>query len=273
MSTFTHVTSAVSLLLLASLPAPSLGQAGGGCVMQNNCNGHGICQTSTKTCACFEGWGADSDVSLFKAADCSRRVCPHDRAWVDVPTGEYTAHAEAECSYKGICDTTTGICNCFAGFTGNACQRKTCPNDCSGHGRCVSMREMATMTTALPLSAATTYDGYEDTITWDQDKIYGCVCDSSWAVGLGDAETQTPEYFGPDCSLRHCPSGDDPNTSADETDCNGVDAAGGQGTGTSGNLCHVDCSNRGICDHSTGLCDCFTGYWGESCDSKSVLAT
>lgn len=49
--------------------------------------------------------------------------------------------------------------------------------------------------------------------------IFGCVCDSKWQVGLGAGQTQEPEWFGPDCSLRHCPSGDDPSTDVDETDC------------------------------------------------------
>lgn len=33
---------------------------------------------------------------------------------------------------------------------------------------------------------------------WDADLLYGCNCDSG--------------YFGPDCSLKHCPTGDDPFT-------------------------------------------------------------
>lgn len=37
--------------------------------------------------------------------------------------------------------------------------------------------------------------------TWDADKIYGCVCDSSWTVGLDTGETQAPTWFGADCSL------------------------------------------------------------------------
>lgn len=61
--------------------------------------------------------------------------------------------------------------------------------------------------------------GEDDTVTWDEGMIHGCVCDSSWKVGLGAGQTQEPEWFGPDCSMRHCPSGDDPTTTEDETDC------------------------------------------------------
>jgi hypothetical protein len=60
---------------------------------------------------------------------------------------------------------------------------------------------MADMTSAMPLSAATTYAGSEGTITWDQNKIYGCVCDSTWTVGASSGQTQEPEYFGPGCEL------------------------------------------------------------------------
>lgn len=103
--------------------------------------------------------------------------------------------------------------------------------------------------------------------------IYGCVCDSSWTVGLGYGETQEPEWFGPDCSLRHCPSGDNPQTSTDETDCAGVYAKNSNAQGESGNLCQVDCSNQGICDYRTGTCRCFNGQYGPDCsfgDARAV---
>jgi hypothetical protein len=39
--------------------------------------------------------------------------------------------------------------------------------------------------------------------------------------------------------------------------------------GRLGNICQVDCSNRGICDYLTGQCKCFEGSWGEACQSLS----
>lgn len=174
----------------------------GDCAMLNFCNGHGTCLNATSTCACYDGWGSSKDVTFYRAPDCSVRTCPSDRAWADIPSGPNTAHAVAECSNRGVCDRSTGQCKCFDGFTGSACQRTSCPNDCSGHGVCLSIKQLARMEAALPLGPNTYYEGNEDTTTWDEDKVYGCLCDSSWPVGLGSGQTQEPEWFGPDCSLR-----------------------------------------------------------------------
>lgn len=77
-----------------------------------------------------------------------------------------------------------------------------CPDDCSGHGRCISMAKLAATATALPLTADTTYEGAESTTTWDEERMFGCVCDSSWSVGLASGETQVPEFFGSNCEQR-----------------------------------------------------------------------
>lgn len=190
------------LLLLSLCLCLLIGYIFGDCSQQNFCNGHGTCQNATSICLCHDGWGSENDVTIYKSPDCSLRVCPSDRAWADIPTGPRSAHAVMECSNRGVCDRSTGLCSCFEGFAGSACQRTSCPNDCSGHGVCVSLKQMARMSNALPLAPNTYYEGAEDGSTWDEDKIYGCVCDSSWPVGLGAGETQEPEWFGPDCSLR-----------------------------------------------------------------------
>ena len=164
------------------------------------------------------------------------------------------------------------------GWEGEACNRRKCPNDCSGHGRCFSMTEMVKYHEALPLNdnmtiplGAQSKEVEYGTLTgqkkwaWDGDMMTACICDSSWAVGLYAGETQQPEWFGPDCSLRRCPSGDDPTTKyANETDGGGVLAEGGRGVGKPGNALHVDCSNLGICNHNTGkACAfvCSTGHF------------
>ncbi|CAM9905044.1 unnamed protein product [Hapterophycus canaliculatus] len=193
------------------------------------------------------------------------------------------SHTMAECSNMGTCIRSFGLCLCEEGFEGRACERYACPNDCSGNGACRNMREMGFMHAAEPLvnnsadavvAGIDSAEGFEiaygwsspeGTATWESRSIFGCVCDSSWEVGLGAGQTQEAQYFGPDCSLLHCPTGDDPaaDTEIDETDCANTTADGGRGVGSAGNLCHVDCSNRGICDFTTGVCNCFDGYHGQ----------
>jgi hypothetical protein len=110
------------------------------------CNGHGKCIENL--CYCEEGWGAPTDIADFKAVDCSLRTCPSGIAWAGVPqvlvgdlvsSDSVKVHYPAECSNQGNCDRTTGTCVCNTGFTGKACQRSKCPNQCSGHGRYSSL--------------------------------------------------------------------------------------------------------------------------------------
>merc|ERR1711998_63924 len=185
------------------------------CAMFSNCNSRGTCYGSGQ-CACYDGWGSLTDVTTHRSADCATRTCPSGKAWVDIPTSANTAHAVRECSNQGICDRSSGNCKCNFGFTGDACQRIKCPTmsvdqECSGHGRCVSIKRMAGMTSAMPLSSGSnSYTGAEDTTTWDEGMAYGCICDSSWTVGLGSGERQQSEWFGTDCSMKRCPTGNDP---------------------------------------------------------------
>ena len=73
---------------------------GGDCTMHKNCNGHGSCNTASSLCECFEGYGAATDITFYRAPDCSSRTCPSGRAWADVPTSATAAHAPAECSNR-----------------------------------------------------------------------------------------------------------------------------------------------------------------------------
>ena len=41
---------------------------------------------------------------------------------------------------------------------------------------------------------------------------------------------------------------------------------------TDGNTEYSLCANRGVCDYASGLCKCFTGYYGTACSMQSALA-
>eukprot|EP00981_Chlorochromonas_danica_P005499 scaffold1110_cov182-Ochromonas_danica.AAC.26 len=163
----------------------------------NFCSGHGDCGANN-ICSCYTGWNGGSP-------DCSYRSCPNGTAWVDKAYATDAAHQLAECSNAGLCDRSTGQCQCFTGFTGSACQRMLCPNRCSGHGICSTIAD-ATYYQGIDYDStltASTFgyggDGYGVAYTnWDKNSIQLCECDEG--------------FFGPDCSQVMCPRDDDPLT-------------------------------------------------------------
>ena len=170
--------------VLLSLTLAHLAQAE---VCPRMCDGHGICDTANRKCICFDG---------YMGGDCSLLICPKAIAWVDEAVATDTAHEMMECSNRGICKRLAGIsatgCECAEGFEGAACERMSCPSNCNGHGACQSMSYFASLKDPGEGTV------YPYTAVWDSEKIYGCVCSEG--------------YSGPDCSVRLCPTGDDPLT-------------------------------------------------------------
>jgi len=135
--------------------------------------------------------------------DCSDRFCPYELAWVDNPGESGLTHQYAECAGKGLCNRVRGTCECFPGYEGSACQRQSCPNECSGHGSCEFMSELtygivyneyhdASSTTLSGLGVGgKSFDNYH----WDANRARACVCDGGW--------------WGIDCTMRMCPYGND----------------------------------------------------------------
>ena len=148
----------------------------------NHCSYNGICSPDGR-CDCITG---------FKGADCSERLCPIGSAFNDIAYSMDLAHQDVECSNRGFCDRTSGNCKCMDGFTGTACERTLCPNDCRGNGICTSYHDFASN------NYNSNSEKFNYNSVWDAHKIYGCVCDFG--------------YIGYDCSLRQCASGDDPLT-------------------------------------------------------------
>lgn len=194
------------------------------------------------------------------------------------------AHDIIECAGQGICDRSTGECKCFPGYEGEACTRTACPNQCSGHGTCLSAARLnkdaqgVSGTVYNPTTAATVNNAMTYNTAWDSNKHYGCKCD----IG----------FRGPDCSLQECPSDYDPLNGCGGGQCNtggsyinkagvstlcstltnnlsaGSDCASGGNIGTQEQR---DCSGRGICDYETGVCKCFSGFFGDSCNVQTIL--
>merc|ERR1711871_1671193 len=84
--------------------------------------------------------------------------------------GQDEGHFYMECSNQGLCDRSSGLCECFDGYTGRACQRQACPEDCSGHGVCLSVDQWRReKMTKLPFTCSTTRNS--DTVYCDSDIV------------------------------------------------------------------------------------------------------
>lgn len=152
---------------------------------------------------------------------CTERVCAYGLSsntspFLDSAGGDSTytpwessgtggTHSYTECSSQGVCDRTTGECSCFAGYQGKGCRRTICPNDCSGHGRCLSNEVVNDQYSGWRSGSEEAF-AY-GTQFWDHDKTLQCWCDRG--------------FSGDDCSKRICPHGDDVLTSC--SDSNTVD--------------------------------------------------
>jgi len=189
----------------------------------------------------------------WTGADCSKKTCNRGVSWTkahpkvgSAPTGksagnkDYAGDGEgatlhedfAECSDQGICNRSSGDCECFVGYEGSACQRTSCPNSCSGHGSCQSNVKFAE-------DASSANNNHAYTSAWDSGTHYGCKCDMG--------------FRGANCAKKECPSKADP-------------------LGWKGNDQGRDCSGRGICDYDTGSCKCFKGYTTRDCSAIEALA-
>ena len=143
------------------------------------CSGHGACGNQGD-CQCVGGWDG---------YDCGRQVCPNGPVW------EYEKLAHYECSKRGHC--LLGQCACHTSFSGKACERMACQENCMKRGRCIDVetfyRDM----------------GFPPYTAWDKNMLQGCNCEQP-RNGAG--------YGGLDCMLFECPRGDDPMTTGQVND-------------------------------------------------------
>lgn len=146
------------------------------CSGLKNCNGHGKCGLGS-TCECFAGWGASSDITTYRSPDCSARVCPSGLSWGDLPAyssnSQIVNHQPSECSDKGICNRQSGTCICSEGYEGKACEKMKCPNNCSGHGICMTLSRLARQRSAGPLTDYIYhYDNYNVSFSFAMNKTH-----------------------------------------------------------------------------------------------------
>jgi len=197
------------------------------------------------SCTCFSHLGHNGEIVYqFTGPDCSIPTCPHAAAFAGdtLSNDQFNGNAagdyhtqEVECSGQGTCEK--GICKCYPGYQGDACQRTACPNACSNAGKCMTLEQIAE---DVQDADAYFYGAYMGNVAvygtaFDKEQQMGCVCDAG--------------RHGPDCSLYDCPSTTDP-------------------MGGPGNKQGRTCSGRGACDETTGTCNCYGGFFGTQCERQ-----
>ncbi|XP_022951479.1 leishmanolysin-like [Cucurbita moschata] len=140
--------------------------------------------------------------SLEVAVDGMWKLCPQAGGPVQFPgfNGELVCPAYHElcskdlvsvpgkcpntCNFNGDC--VNGKCFCFLGYHGHDCSKRSCPNNCSGHGRCLSngLCECGNGYTGIDCSTA---------ICDEQCSLHGGVCDN------GVCEFRCSDYAGYSC--------------------------------------------------------------------------
>ncbi|KAK7310453.1 hypothetical protein RJT34_07992 [Clitoria ternatea] len=140
--------------------------------------------------------------SLEVAVDGIWKVCPHTGGSIQFPgfNGELICPAYHElcntdplvvsgqcpsaCNFNGDC--VDGRCQCFLGFHGHDCSRRSCPNNCTANGVCLSngICECKTGYTGIDCSTA---------VCDEQCNLHGGVCDN------GVCEFRCSDYAGYTC--------------------------------------------------------------------------
>ena len=170
------------------------------------CNTAAFGASGHKKCDCDEN---------YQGYDCGERMCPKGKSWWSDPTATNVAHAWTECSGRGTCDRSTGVCKCDSGATGASCSRTECPYvssssatiECNGRGRCMTTKTFNTYREVNGIDSALTYGADPGAMdTWDADSFQQCLCDDNRYVN------NQYSWVGIDCAFRTCPRGDDPET-------------------------------------------------------------
>jgi len=207
----------------------------------NDCSGNGDCNNGK--CACYAG---------FRGESCHEKVVVRPAPALDpsVPTkrsglrsalatfhGQKPPECPENCNGNGQCEAG-GMCRCFAGYKGVACQ-DFCPNLCSGNGECTDGRCLCLAGFGgADCSVQQCCSGHGDCNIPDE-----CVCAPGWVGDQCQIAMACPD---PDCSSHGmCTQG--------RCECQG--GWGGISCATPPPECGL-CPAHGRCNRMTGVCMC-----------------
>uniref|UniRef100_H2YMB9 Tenascin-R n=1 Tax=Ciona savignyi TaxID=51511 RepID=H2YMB9_CIOSA len=150
-----------------------------------------------------------------------------------------------DCNGHGRCEEESGRCRCNGNWEGDDCSVRRCPRDCSGHGECINGRCRC-----------------DEQWAGKACRVLRCLngCSSNGKCRNGTCEC-SQEWTGPDCSAPQCPSGCSGLGQCKNGACECFEGWGGLDCGQP--ICPDDCSSNGQC--VDGRCRCWGGWDGISC--------
>lgn len=199
----------------------------------NACSGHGTCGSNDE-CNCFRNWMAN---------DCSERVCPFGISHTTTPQGDLNMDGDRyDNTHKAIVYKT-------GPFAGQNIQAFISHLD---NQLVFSFSDIAA--NEIIVGDEIRIAGYDFIITVvDPDGVTFTVDrDNTFAVeGLSGGVYKRIKTLAAPAGTWESWPGDAVKTTQDE-----------------GHF-YMECSNQGLCDRGTGMCECFEGYSGRACASTS----
>ncbi|KAN0042784.1 hypothetical protein ACTA71_012707 [Dictyostelium dimigraforme] len=256
------------------------------------CNGgSNTCNNQTGVCICESSYqGKDCSLPLiqcptYNSLECNGGLnscnnqtglctCDSSHQGVDcsLPLAECPKYNSKDCNGSaGSCNNQTGVCTCNGQNTGEDCSGTQCSDPtCSGFGTCNIVTGNCECDSlhqgnecSLPLVTCPNYNSLECNggSNTCNNQTGACSCDSL--------------HQGNDCSLPliQCPTYNSLECNGGSNNCNNQTGVCSCDSSHQGNDCskpYIECLNncngQGVCDTTTGKCECISGkFLGEDC--------
>lgn len=248
----------------------------------NSCSGHGQCKQNarvntdydTPNNALFHGsqyWDAHITMRCvcdrgFSGYDCSERICPHGD---DILTTCVTGEADVQTVDLEFAATMSGYTEHAKFFT------LTFTDNYNG---VYDTPPIAIMDDPIATASLTqiALEGLPNQAL-PSIQVRGSQTGNTQSMAITFSDASTPGLqrdLG--CNVRYgnavCASGQQPLIDSDLTEADLTCSNVGHNSDDPADYEeNVECGNRGICDKSTGKCECFDGHSGEACEVASVF--